>query len=136
MLGRASRYPAGSVTTFPASSLPGSRSFLGVMSRRGFYLIHAPRAFYVIERRFLAQPPPSFKVFTCTVAFDPKAFQFFCPRTGLRWNRVGQPIGAHAGSRDWATGLHIATVAHDGHVLFSPFWGPVLPVDLKGSPWR
>jgi len=136
VLGRASRYPAGSVTTFPASSLPGSRSFLGVMSRRGFYLIHAPRAFYVIERRFLAQPPPSFKVFTCTVAFDPKAFQFYCPGTGLRWNRVGQPIGAHAGSRDWATGLHIATVAHDGHVLFSPFWGPVLPVDLKGSPWR
>jgi hypothetical protein len=136
VLGRASRYPTGSVTTFPASSLPGSRSFLGVMSRRGFYLIHAPRAFYVIERRFLAQPPPSFKVFTCTVASDPKAFQFYCPGTGLRWNRVGQPIGAHAGSRDWATGLHIATVAHDGHVLFSPEFGPLLPVDLQGNPWR
>lgn len=136
VLGRASRYPVGSVTTFAPSSLPGSRSFLGVMSREGFYLIHAPRAFYAITKVFQAQPPPSFKVFTCTVAFDPKAFQFFCPGTDLRWDRVGQPIGAHAdGGSVWALGLHVATVAHDGHVLFSPQFGPLLPVVLKGNPW-
>jgi len=29
-----------------------------------------------------------------------------------------------------------ATVAQDGHILFSPFWGGVLGVDLRGSPWR
>jgi hypothetical protein len=137
VLGRASRYPVGSVTTFPPASLPGSRSFPGGFRSaiKGFYLIHAPRAFYVITKVFQTQPPPSFKVFTCTVAFDPKRFQFYCPGTGLRWNRAGQPIGAHAGSRDWAMGLHIATVAQDGHVLFSPEFGPLLPVVLKGSPW-
>jgi hypothetical protein len=133
VLGRASRYPAGSVTTFPAGSLPGSRSLLGVMSRRGFYLIHAPRAFYVMERQFEESAKP---FTTCTAAFDPQAFQFFCPGMDLRWNRVGQPLGAHAGGGpDWAMGLHIATVAQDGHVLFSPDFGPLLPVDLKGNPW-
>jgi hypothetical protein len=133
VLGRASRYPAGSVTTFRAASLPGSRSFLGIMSRKGFYLIHAPRAFYVIERQFEKSAKPFTK---CTVAFDSKAFQFFCSGTNLRWNRVGQPLGAHeGGGPDWAMGLHIATVAQDGHVLFGPSWGPLLPVDLKGNPW-
>src|SRR5260370_23544523 len=48
VLGRASRYPAGSVTTFPAASLPGnSRRYL-----EGFYLMHAARAFYVITKVF------------------------------------------------------------------------------------
>jgi hypothetical protein len=133
VLGQASRYPAGSVTTFLPGSLPGGRSLLGVMSRQGFYLIHAPGAFYVIERQF----EKSAKPFTqCTVAFDPKAFQFSCPGTDLRWNRVGQPLGARAGEGpDWAMGLHIATVVQDGHVLFSPDFGPLLPIDLKGSPW-
>jgi hypothetical protein len=133
VLGRASRYPAGSVTTFPAASLPSSRS-LSVHIPEGFYLIHAPRAFYVIERLFEKSARPFTK---CRVAFDPKAFQFFCPGTDLRWNRVGQPVGAHAGGGpDWALPLHVATVAQEGHVLFSPFWGGLLPVDLKGNPWR
>lgn len=136
VLGPASRYPMGSVTTFPPPSLPGSRSFLGVMSRKGFYLIHAPRAFYVVTKVFQTQPPPSFKVFTCTVAFDPKLFQFFCPGTDLRWDRVGQPIGAHADEGSvWALGLHVATVAQDGHVLFRPQFGSLVPVVLKGNPW-
>ena len=130
VLGRASRYPLGSVTMFPASSLPGSRAAAAHV-RQGFYLIHAPRAFYVIHR--LSQKPA--KPFSsCTLAFDRKAFQFYCPGTGLRWNRVGQPIGARAG-RGWDLPLVPATVAQDGHVLFSPFWGGVLGVDLQGNPW-
>jgi hypothetical protein len=131
VLGRASRYPAGSVTTFPASSLPGSRA-VAAHVRVGVYLIHAPRAFYVIHRQ--SQQPV--KPFTqCTLAFDRKAFQFYCPGTGLRWNRVGQPVGARAGS-GWDLPLVPATVAQDGHILFSPFWGGVLGVDLRGNPWR
>jgi hypothetical protein len=132
VLGRASRYPVGSVTTFPASALPGSRAIAAHVPA-GFYLIHAPRAFYVIPR--LTQRPA--KPFTkCTLAFDPKAFQFYCPGTDLRWNRVGQPIAARTGSGpDWNLPLVPATVAQDGHILFSPFWGDVLRVVLKGSPW-
>lgn len=132
VLGPASRYPMGSVTTFPASSLPGSRA-IAAHVRKGFYMIHAPRAFYVIPR--LSQRPA--KPYTqCTLAFDPKALQFYCPGTNLRWNRVGQPTGARAGSGpDWNLPLVPATVAQDGHILFSPFWGDVLPVVLKGSPW-
>jgi hypothetical protein len=131
VLGPDSRYLTGSVTTFPASSLPtGGPSFSEPV---GFYLIHAPRAFYVVNQIFQNPTDPSTK---CTVAFDPAAFQFFCPGTELRWDRVGQPLGVHAGtSPDWVLGLRVATVAQDGHILFSPFFGGVLPIDLKGDPW-
>ncbi len=131
VLGRASRYPVGSVTTFPRASLPGSRA-VSAHVQEGFYLIHAPRAFYVIHR--LAQKPT--KPYTrCTLAFDSRTFQFYCPGTSLRWDRVGQPIGARGGP-DWGLPLVPATVAQDGHILFSPFWGGVLRVDLPGNPWR
>jgi hypothetical protein len=130
VLGPASRYPMGSVTTVPFASLPG-----GQPNREGFYLIHAPRAFYVISMRFQAQPPPSFKVFTCTVAFDPQRLQFFCPGSGLRWNRAGRPIGAHAGSSPHgALRLLVATAAQDGHILFRTATGTF--GSLKGNPWR
>ncbi len=131
VLGPASRYPTGSVTTFPASSLPGSRA-VAAHVRKGIYLIHAPRAYYVIHR--MAQQPVK-PFIQCPLAFDRKSFQFYCPGTSLRWNRVGQPIGAPAG-RGWDLPLVPATVAQDGHILFSPFWGGVLGVDLKGNPWR
>jgi hypothetical protein len=131
VLGPASRYPPGSVTAFPAATLPSSP----FAKRGGFYLIHAPRAFYVITKVFRDAAPGSSA--TCQVAFDRKTFQFFCPGTDLRWDRVGEPLGAHAGSGpDWALQLHVATVAQDGHVLFSPFFGGLLPVDLQGNPWR
>lgn len=130
VLGRASRYPTGSVTTFPGASLPRGSGLLSHV-REGFYLIHAPRAFYVIHRLFNMPVKP----FTsCTLAFERKPFQFFCPGTDLRWNRVGQPIGAHAGSGGDLS-LVPATVAQDGHILFGSFWGGVLRVDLPGNPW-
>jgi len=78
----------------------------------------------------------SFRATVSVRARHRRAFQFYCPGTNLRWNRVGQPIGARAGSGpDWDLPLVPATVAQDGHILFSPFWGDVLRVDLKGSPW-
>jgi len=81
-------------------------------------------------------PDPAKPHTRCTLALDRKAFQFYCPGTSLRWNRVGQAIGAHAGSGpDGDLSLVPATVAQDGHILFSPFWGDVLRVDLQGSPW-
>lgn len=132
VLGPASRYPPGSVTLIPRSSLPGSRA-VSAKVREGFYLIHAPRAFYVIPR--LAQKPTS-PYTTCTMAFNKKAFQFYCPGTRLRWDRIGQPIGPNGGSGPgWNLELIPATMAQDGHILYSPFWGSVLGVDLHGSPW-
>lgn len=130
VLGPASQYKTGTVTTIPAASLPKS----GALPRpAGFYLIHAPRAFYVITRLFQNPARPSSMY---PVAFDPKASQFYSPGTGLRWDRTGQPIGAHAGQGpDWALQLHVATVAQDGHILFSPFFGGLLGIDLKGNPW-
>lgn len=132
VLGPASRYPTGSVAAVPRSSLPGSRA-VSAKVPDGFYLIHAPRAFYAISR--LAQKPtPPYT--TCPLAFNKKAFQFYCPGTSLRWNRIGQPIGANARTGpDWHLGLLPATLAQDGHILFSPFSGGVLGVDLHGSPW-
>lgn len=136
VLGRSSHYPTGSVTMFPPSALPGSRSFPGGFrpAIKGFYLIHAPRAFYVITRQF-QQPTKPYT--TCTMTFNPKTFQFSCPGAGLRWNRLGQPLGPHPDSgTDLALPLRAATVVQDGHVLFSPFFGESLPVDLHGNPWR
>lgn len=132
VLGPASRYPVGSVTTFPAASLPGSRAIASHVPG-GFYLIHAPRAFYVIDRLFQMPTKPYTK---CTLAFDASAFQFYCPGTDLRWNRVGQPLGAHPPpGLDWRLQLRSTTVAQDGHVLFNPLFGGLLPVVLNGSPW-
>jgi hypothetical protein len=128
VLGPASRYPARSATFVPATSLPPG------LGRASFYLIHAPRAFYVISQKF-ANPQNS--TATCTVEFDRKAFQFYCPGTNLRWNRTGQPLGAHARSgQDWALELHVATVAHDGHILYDPSFGGLLPLELHGNPWK
>lgn len=47
----------GSVTTFPVASLPGSRA-VSAHVREGFYLIHAPRAFYSIHRLFQKPAKP------------------------------------------------------------------------------
>lgn len=109
----------------PSSSLPH-----GAFKPPAFYLIHAPRAFYAIKQVFRTSSGST----ECRVAFDRKDFQFFCPGTGLRWDRVGRPVGARA-DEEWSLSLVPATVAHDGHILFCPFFGGVLGVDLKGNPW-
>lgn len=129
VLGRAARYRAGTVTYFPAGSLPA-----GLASRpsRAFYLVHAPRAFYVVHQ--LAQIPSS-RTPQCQLSFNPRRFQFFCPGTGLRWNRLGKPVGTQRGS-GWDLPLTEATVAQDGHILVSPSFGYVLGAVLKGNPWR
>jgi hypothetical protein len=127
VLGRASRYPTGTVTLVPSSSLPAH-----AFRPEGLYLIHAPRAFYAIRQIFETQSGPRIQ---CKMAFDRRAFQFFCPGTDRRWDRVGQPLGPHAGSQAWALNLVPATVADDGHVLFSPFFDNALRFDLKGNPW-
>ncbi|MHB1432209.1 MAG: hypothetical protein ACYCVZ_08865 [Streptosporangiaceae bacterium] len=129
VLGQAARYRAGTVTFVPAGSLPAG---LPPRASGAFYLVHAPRAFYIIGQA--AQNPTRASV-KCQLSFDPRAFQFFCPGTGLRWNRVGQPIGAHRGS-GWDLPLTEATVAQDGHILVSPSFGAVLGIVLRGNPWR
>src|SRR5262249_6858965 len=86
VLGKASPYPLGPATMIPHSALPHS-SGLGSHVPDGFYLIHAPRAFYVIKRQFQSTSRPYTK---CTLAFDRKVFQFYCPGTNLRWNRIGE----------------------------------------------
>jgi hypothetical protein len=113
VLGPATRYVKGSVTLIPASSLPKS---LG--TPESFYLIHTPRGYYAINQQFdnHAKPP-----ITCSLAFDPNTSQFRCPGTNLRWDRLGQPLGSHSGSADWALGIRMATVAQDGHMLVSRY---------------
>src|SRR6266704_188848 len=118
VLGRARDYPAGSVTAFPASSLPtGPR----LRHSHGFYLVHASRAFYVIDQRFRSPAPPAQ---TCSVAFDRATSQFYCPGTNLRWNLVGRQVSPRAApshARDLFP--RFAAVSTDGHVLFGPSWG-------------
>src|SRR5262249_4902046 len=119
VLGMASRYPVGSITAFPTSALPPGG---GLGRHMGFYLLHYPRGFYVIEQEF---PNPARHYRHCSVTFDARAHQFACRGIALRLDRNGQPLGPLAPSGpDSALPLHIATISQDGHVLFSPFFGP------------
>ncbi len=69
----------------------------------------------------------------------PASASLLYPRDTLQWNRDGTPVAApeaNAGyASNWALGLHVATVAQDGHVLYSPFFGALLDFRLKGNPW-
>jgi hypothetical protein len=60
VLGPVSRYVTGSVTAFPSASLPSNGSSFS--KPEGFYLIHAPRAFYVITQLFQSPASPSRQV--------------------------------------------------------------------------
>jgi hypothetical protein len=127
-------YPVGSVTHVPASTLPVSHPYF--TTRHGFYLVHAPRALYAIPDQF--RYPDSNQ--TCALIYRPPSQRFACPGTHLQWGRDGRPVASsdsNAGyESDWALGLHIATVAHDGHVLYSPFFGALLGLRMKGDPWE
>jgi len=37
--------------------------------------------------------------------------------------------------QNWSLPLHIATISQSGPVLFSPFFGGLLGLALKGNPW-
>jgi len=113
----AGHYPEGSVTAFPGSSLPTVP-----MPRftRGFYLVHAPRGYYVIDRLFVSPEPHAV---TCTVAYDRASSRFYCPGTALRWNLVGRQLGQHGGQDGWDLSGSAAPVATDGHVLVSKSFG-------------
>ncbi len=127
VLGLARRYPVGSVTAFPASSLPRG------LGRSGFYLIHAPRAFYAVAGTFARSVGSKS---TCAVAFDAKARQFFCPGTTLRWDITGRPLdGSAPGNADGGLSARTATVAQDGHVLYSPIFDALVNRRLIGNPW-
>ncbi len=133
VLGDANSYPLGSVTYIAASTLPISKPYL--TTAHGFYLVHAPRAFYAISDTFTYPTSDN----TCPITYNSSTKQFTCAATSLRWNRNGQLLlspNSNAGTAgDWNLGLHIATIAQDGHVLYNPSFGALLPLRLKGDPW-
>lgn len=113
VLGPATRYPVGSVTAIPGTSLPE-----GLGQRSGVYLIHAPRGFYGLAIRFWGGPS-----IHCLTAFDPRSRQFFCPGKSWRWDILGLPVGVPRPllkRYDMALYLRAVTVAQDGHVLYPP----------------
>ena len=119
VLGPATNYPNGSVTIFPATSLPLIRY---PRFTRGFYLVHGSRGLYVVDRMFISPNRPP-KV-TCTVAFDRVASRFYCPGSKLRWNLTGRELVPHPGPRyGWDLSPRTAVVSTDGHVLVSPTFG-------------
>jgi hypothetical protein len=115
VLDQARRYPVDSVTLFPSASLPR-----GSLSRVGFYLVHSPREFYVVQLSMLVAGSHMLYL----VRYDARRRQFFSPGTGLRWSRVGNPVVPVA-----APVLQItpATVSQDGHVLYAPDLGDYQP---------
>ena len=133
VLGEANSYPVGSVTHIAASTLPISKPYL--TTAHGFYLVHAPRAFYAISDTFTYPTSDH----TCPITYNSSTKRFTCVATSLRWNRNGQLLrtpNSNAGTAgDWNLGLHIATIAQDGHVLYNPSFGALLQVRLKGDPW-
>jgi hypothetical protein len=124
-------YPIGSVTYVAASTLPLKPPLF--TTRHGFYLVHSTHALYAIRDRFTY--PGSRR--TCALVYRPSSRRFACPDTSLEWNRDGSPFvspESNAGhAPGWALGLHIATVAQDGHVLYAPFFGAVGNLPLGGN---
>jgi hypothetical protein len=114
VLGPATRYPVGSVTAIPVASLPK-----GFDQPFGVYLIHASRGFYAIDVNYYGMS----RSIQCSVTFDPRSRQFSCPGKGWRWNIMGLRVGVppqvtiNLGEQLF---LGAVTVAHDGHVLFTP----------------
>jgi hypothetical protein len=118
VLGLARAYPVGSVTEFPAASLP-----IGRLPRytRGFYLIRSPRGLYVIDRFFVS---PNQGMVRCSLAFERASSRFSCPGTKLSWNLAGRELDPHPGPVfGWDLTRYAAAVATDGHVLVSKLFG-------------
>jgi hypothetical protein len=111
VLGPAKRYRVDSVTLFPSSSLPR-----GALSRTGFYLVHAPSEFYVVQLQVMVAGSHMLYL----VRYDARRRQFFSPGTGLRWDPIGSPADPIAAPLLQVTP---ATVSQDGHVLYAPDLG-------------
>jgi hypothetical protein len=131
VLGEASSYPVGSVT--PIAAVPRRRGGLGG-SR--YFLVHAPRAFYVVAGAIGPGGGQHNGTPSCELRYDAKARQFYCPGTRLRWNDLGDFIGVSSvNPEELDVGPKIATVAQDGHVLYCPYFGNLLATRLAGNPW-
>jgi hypothetical protein len=131
VLGYASRYPVGSVT--PVAAVSRKRGGLG---GRNYFLVHAPRAFYVVDGAIGPGGGQHNGTASCELRYDAKARQFYCPGTKLRWNDLGDFIGVSAvNPEELDVGPRIATVAQDGHVIYCPFFGNLLATRLAGNPW-
>jgi hypothetical protein len=115
VLGPAKRYRVDSVTLFPSNSLPR-----GALSRAGFYLVHSPSEFYVVQLQVLVAGSHMLYL----VRYDARRRQFFSPGTGLRWDPIGSPIDPAATP---ALQITPATVSQDGHVLYAPDLGSYDP---------
>lgn len=115
VLGQARRYRVDSVTLFSSASLPR-----GSLSRAGFYLVHSPREFYVVQLRTLIAGSHMLYL----VRYNARRRQFFSPGTELRWDPVGMQIDPTAGPLLQVTPV---TVSQDGHVLYAPDLGDYQP---------
>jgi hypothetical protein len=131
VLGGASSYPVGSVT--PIAAVPRRRGGLGGSS---YFLVHAPRAFYVVAGAIGPGGGQHNGAPSCELRYDAKARQFYCPGTRLRWNDLGDFIGVSSvNPEELDVGPKIATVAQDGHILYCPYFGNLLATSLAGNPW-
>ncbi|MDQ2981742.1 MAG: hypothetical protein M3R26_05415 [Actinomycetota bacterium] len=110
VLRKASAYSPRSVIRFRERDLPASRCFW----RRPFFLVHAPRGLYTVAGRSYN---PNGSV-GCLIRFDSRRFQFYCPRNGARWNRLGRPVVKPAkGKHLEPLSACLPITTFDGHLL-------------------
>jgi hypothetical protein len=96
-------YPVRSVRRYVSRDLPPS----DCMRRFPFFLVHGSDGYYTVSwsRRRVG----------CSVRFDPRRRQFFCPN-GARWDLRGRMLG-NANDR---LNVRRAVIAFDGHILVLP----------------
>ncbi|MBD0330638.1 MAG: hypothetical protein ICV64_11120 [Thermoleophilia bacterium] len=131
VLGRAEDYAVGSVTSFPARSLPITEH----ARLLDFFLVRAPRRFYALAGT-CPLPAGYAGCSWCPVRYDAEAREFHC-RVGARWDLLGGVLARPRGGRERDDPLSVLTtkVAPDGHVLVST--SHLAPRhELRPSPWR
>lgn len=103
VLDYARAYPMGSVRRYAPRDLPLS----DCIRRFPFYLVRGADAFYTVSWHSTRS--------ACGVRFDPRRFEFFCPK-GSRWDRRGRALRR----RNDPLSVNRAVIAYDRHVLVSP----------------